>query len=110
MSTTENTLEEHPHEHPSEQTYVKMAIFLGVVTAIEVGIIYVERLQRWLVLLLTLLMVLKFWGVAAYFMHLKFDSKIFRRFFVLGIVLALAIFGIVLWMFTYGDRLPGAAA
>jgi hypothetical protein len=43
-------------------------------------------------------------------MHLKFDSKIFRRFFILGIILAMAIYGVVLWTFTFADRLPGAAS
>lgn len=108
--TTENSLEEHTHDHPSEFQYVKVAIFLGIVTALEVAVVYIGALESLLVPILGTMMVVKFLAVAAYFMHLKFDSKIFRRFFVLGILLAIAIFGIVLWTFTVADRLPGAAS
>ena len=41
-------------------------------------------------------------------MHLKFDSHIFRRFFVTGIVLALIVFAIVMAVFfTRGGPAPG---
>jgi hypothetical protein len=42
---------------------------------------------------------MKFFLVAMWFMHLRFDSKIFRRLFVAGIVLATIVFGIVLLTF-----------
>ncbi len=108
--TTETSLEEHAHDHPSEFQYVKVAIFLGIVTALEVIVVYISALENLVIPILGVMMVVKFGAVAGYFMHLKFDSKIFRRFFVLGIVLAIAIFGIVLWTFTVADRLPGAAS
>jgi caa(3)-type oxidase subunit IV len=40
--------------------------------------------------------VVKFVLVALWFMHLRFDSHIFRRFFLIGVVLALVVFGVVL--------------
>jgi hypothetical protein len=41
-------------------------------------------------------------------MHLKFDSKVFRRLFIAGLVLALSVFGFVLWMFfARGGPAPG---
>jgi len=107
---TETPLEEQAHDHPTEFQYIKVAIFLAIATAIEVGVIYVTALEALLVPILGFLMVVKFVAVAAYFMHLKQDSKIFRRLFVLGIVLAIVIFGIVLWTFTVAERLPGAAS
>jgi cytochrome c oxidase subunit IV len=55
------------------------------------------------------MMLVKFTMVAAYFMHLKFDSKIFRRLFIVGILLALAVYGVALWTFTFAHRLPGAS-
>lgn len=108
-SPTETTLEEHGHDHPSEFQYVKIAIFLGIVTALEVGVVYVTALEHLFIPILGIMMVIKFWAVAAYFMHLKYDSKIFRRFFILGIVLAMAIFAVALWTMTFGERLPGAS-
>jgi cytochrome c oxidase subunit IV len=110
MSTTEPELEEHAHDHPSEFQYVKVAIFLGIVTALEVAVVYIGALENLLVPILSAMMLIKFFAVAAYFMHLKFDSKIFRRFFILGIILAIAIYGVVLWTFTFADRLAGAAS
>jgi len=41
----------------------------------------------------------KFVMVALYFMHLKFDNRIFKRLFVLGLILAFVVFGIVLATF-----------
>lgn len=110
MSTTETSLEEHAHDHPSEFQYVKIAIFLGIVTALEVVVVYIESLTNLIVPILSAMMIVKFVAVAGYFMHLKFDSKIFRRFFVLGIILAMAIYGVVLWTFTFAERLAGAAS
>ena len=103
-------MEEQAHEHPSELQYVKVAIFLAIVTALEVAVVYIGSLENLIIPILGVMMVVKFVAVAGYFMHLKFDSRVFRRFFVLGIVLAIAIFGIVLWTFTVADRLPGAAS
>ena len=50
-------------------------------------------------LLLCALALAKATMVAMYFMHLKFDSKLFRRLFVTGIVLAFVVFTIVLLTF-----------
>jgi cytochrome c oxidase subunit 4 len=72
-------------------------------------VIYVSAWRDLMRPLLGVMMLVKFSMVALYFMHLKFDSKIFRRFFVLGIILALVVFGVVLWTFTFANRLPGSA-
>jgi cytochrome c oxidase subunit 4 len=42
------------------------------------------------------MMVAKFALVALFFMHLRFDSKLFRRLFVTGIILAIAVYMIAL--------------
>ena len=86
---------------------MKVAIILAIVTALEVAIYYVPSIRDFLVPSLLIFAVIKFVMVGAYFMHLKFDSPIFRRFFVVGIVLALAVFGVVLWFFfTHGGAAP----
>jgi hypothetical protein len=44
-------------------------------------------------------------------MHLRFDSRLFRRLFITGIVLAMAIFAIVLTFFaTHGGPAPGVSS
>ncbi|HUR76522.1 MAG TPA: cytochrome C oxidase subunit IV family protein [Acidimicrobiales bacterium] len=99
MSTTVEHPEHHEHadmniehahhDHPSDWTYIKVALVLGVMTAIEVALSYVEvGEERITVGLLLAFAVAKFATVVAYFMHLKFDHPWFRRLFVTGIVLA----------------------
>ena len=65
------------HEHGmSNAGYVKIAILLAVLTAIEVATYYVDFGALFLPTLLVLMSV-KFFIVVSYFMHLKFDNKIF---------------------------------
>ena len=93
--------------HPSPRKYVGVAVILAIVTALEVAIYYVPAIRDFLVPALLLFALMKFVMVAMYFMHLKFDSPIFRRFFVTGLLLTLAVFGVVLWFFfTHGGAAP----
>ena len=99
----------HMADHPSPRKYVNVAIILALVTAVEVAIYYVTALGDVLVPILLVLAVVKFVMVGLYFMHLKFDSHTFRRFFVTGIVLALFVFGVVMALFfSSGGPAPGA--
>ena len=84
-------------EHPPPKQYVQVAIALAAVTAVEVGLYYTDLKGYWLVGILMVLALVKFAMVAAYFMHLKFDSPLLRRFFVTGIVLAISVFAIFLF-------------
>ena len=90
---------EELHDHPSPRKYVWIAVILAIITALEVAIYYVPALEDYLVPFLIAFAVVKFIMVAAYFMHLKFDSKLFRRFFVTGIVLGFIVFTVVLLLF-----------
>jgi cytochrome c oxidase subunit 4 len=86
--------------HPGPAEYVKVAIVLALVTAAEVALYYVTSLPRpWYVVLLMVFMVFKFSLVVLWFMHLRFDSKIFRRLFVTGVLLAATVYIIVLLTF-----------
>ena len=76
------------HEHPSDLQYVYVALFLAAVTAAEVGVYYVEALEGLLVPILVVMALVKFTVVVLWFMHLRFDSRLFRRLFVAGFVLA----------------------
>lgn len=109
-------MEEHAmdteHSHPEPRKYVGIAIVLAVVTAAEVGIYYIEALsQEMLVGFLLFFALIKFVMVASWFMHLKFDSRIFRRLFVAGVVLAIIVFSVVLTLFfARGGAAPGLGA
>lgn len=95
-----------PH-HPSDASYVKIALFLAVVTALEVGTYFWEDIfgktpsTAALVLTLFPMMIVKFGTVALYFMHLKYDNPILRRVFVFGLVLATVVYGILAFAFDY---------
>jgi cytochrome c oxidase subunit 4 len=47
------------------------------------------------------MMVVKFWMVAAYFMHLKQDNTMFTRMFVGGLLLATGVYCIALSTFQF---------
>lgn len=84
------------HSHPSPAKYVGIALLLGVITALEVGLYYIHMPEWLLVTFLMVLAFLKFVMVAAFFMHLKFDSPMLRRLFITGIVLAAVVYTVAL--------------
>lgn len=85
------------HAHPNEVLYIKIAAVLFFITAAEVAVYYVESLEGMtLVAILLVMSVVKFALVAMFFMHLRFDSPIFRRLFIAGILLAIGVYMIVL--------------
>jgi cytochrome c oxidase subunit IV len=83
----------HPteHPHPSASGYLKVAVILTILTAIEVWVYYQDYLREFLAPILLALSALKFGFVAAFYMHLKFDNKLFTAFFVGGLLLAASI-------------------
>jgi cytochrome c oxidase subunit 4 len=98
-TTEDHVHAEHQHEHPSDGTYIKVALVLGAITAAEVGVYYIDLSTEGLLLLLIPMMVAKFAIVAAFFMHLRFDSKLFRYFFLTGLAFATVCYLIVLTTF-----------
>ncbi|HEV3475301.1 MAG TPA: cytochrome C oxidase subunit IV family protein [Actinomycetota bacterium] len=86
--------------HPGPREYIVIAIVLAVVTGLEVALFYLNFLPSSVVVAsLLVLMVIKFSLVVLWFMHLRFESPIFKRLFVTGVILALSIFLAVLVMF-----------
>ena len=89
------------HAHPGPKTYAKIAVVLTAITAVEVLVFYIDALKNYLVPILAVLSAIKFYLVASYYMHLKFDNKVFTRLLIGGIVLAFAIMLWLLALFTY---------
>lgn len=75
----------------SDAFYVKIALALALLTGMEVTLSYIDIGALFLPLLL-ILMVVKFFMVALFFMHLKFDSKWFSFFFYSGLFLAVGCY------------------
>jgi len=84
--------------HPSPFQYVMIAVILCVITGFEVGTYYLPKdFPRPLyVTILLALALTKFTTVVAWYMHLRTDRPVFRRFFVLGAIGALTLYAIVL--------------
>jgi cytochrome c oxidase subunit IV len=84
--------------HPSPFQYVIIAMILVVITAVEVGVSYLDGdIPKGLIIFLLLSMgLVKFVTVAAYYMHLKTDKHVFRRFFIMAGVGAIILYTIVL--------------
>ncbi len=77
--------------HPTPLTYIKVAVILAIITAVEVAVFYIDVLEPAFLAIFLILSAVKFAIVVLFYMHLKFDAKIFTRFFVAGFVLAVIV-------------------
>lgn len=77
--------------HPTARTFVNVGAVLFLLTAAEFGIVYLEGMRSFVVALLVILATAKFYLVASYFMHLRFDHKLLSWAFAVGLVLAILI-------------------
>src|SRR5262249_9782481 len=91
IAAHEETVHGTGHAHPSDLQYVYVALFLGAITGAEIVLGYQDQNAVTIAALIALMLV-KFATVALWFMHLRFDSILFRRFFVTGIVLAAIVY------------------
>ncbi|MFM7069670.1 MAG: cytochrome C oxidase subunit IV family protein [Actinomycetes bacterium] len=108
MSTTidvDNHSAAHPGEHhdhgPTDGQYFRVFWILVAITALEVSTYWWDDIfnadtKKIAVPALLIMMVIKFFMVALFFMHLKFDRPILRRIFYSGMVLAIAVYVVAL--------------
>ncbi len=97
--------EDHPGEHWTDLKFVYLAIGLAGITAIEVALSYmVDDLGPVFLPLLILLMMIKFFAVVSYFMHLKFDNRLFSLLFYMGLFLAVGVYIAALFTFKFFSR------
>src|SRR5687767_15887228 len=89
-------------EHPTWSTYWKVAVILTLITVIEVWVYYIPSFvaSRAFVPSLLVMSAAKFVIVVMFYMHLKYDDKLFRALFtgpliidVLTLVALLFLFG-----------------
>lgn len=86
--------------HPTPFKYVMIFLVLVVVTGVEIAISYLEGSvsSGVIVALLLIFGLFKFVLVALYYMHLRTDQPMFRRFFIVGAVAAIVIYTVLLAM------------
>lgn len=91
-------VEPEEHAHPDPSAYVGIAVILAIATAVEIALFYLEEDLSSTIITVSLLvlMVIKFFLVALWFMHLRFEARIFRHMFYGGAVLAVVAYGVVL--------------
>ena len=80
------------YSHKMDLLYVKVAGVLVVLTGIEIYASYADYLDKAFLPLMLVLMVIKFLLVVLFFMHLRWDSKLFGRLFWAGALLAVAVY------------------
>jgi len=99
----EGDLHHDDHEHGlTDLGYIKVAIALAIITAIEVAISYmVDDLGVLFLPLLIGLMLIKFFSVVLFFMHLKFDNRLFGVLFYMGLGLAVGVYIAALFTFKF---------
>jgi cytochrome c oxidase subunit 4 len=73
----------HVEHHPQWSTYWKVALILTIITVGEVWMYYIPAMvaSRAFVPTLLILSALKFAIVVMFYMHLKYDHKLFRALF-----------------------------
>ena len=99
--------ETHHEAHESrDKQYVLIALFLAALTVVEVLTYATPQLfggkaSVTLIIALMALMAIKFWTVAWFFMHLKFDKRLLTVAFYAGVGLALAVYIAILSIFRF---------
>ena len=87
--------------HPTPKTYLYVAIILAVITAIEVAVFYANWLGHGIIPVLAILSGTKFALVAMFYMHLRYDNRLFSSLFVGGLALAGAVIFALLGLFRF---------
>ncbi len=90
--------------HPSDWLYVQIAVILALITAAEVST-YVVDFGDLMLPALMVMMVVKFVMVVLFFMHLRFDHKLFSWVFFAGLVLAALVYIAALTTFEFWQNL-----
>ena len=89
----------HAHEGASVGTYVRVALVLTAITALEVGAIYIRFLTPVVVPLLLVMATAKFVLVVMFFMHLRYDPRpltfVFAGPLVIATLLGLSLLALV---------------
>ena len=104
MSETEEIAGGEAHA-PAEQahmtpaTYTKIFILLTIITLVEVVVYYIEAWRPAFMPIFLLLSAAKFIAVVMFFMHLRFDSRLFSWMLVGGFTLATCIIIALLGLF-----------
>jgi cytochrome c oxidase subunit IV len=90
------------HHHPTWKTYRWVALILTLITIVEVWVYYIPSFvaSRLFVPSLLIMSAVKFAIVVMFYMHLKYDAKLFRALFTGPLVVA--ILSLISLLFLFG--------
>ncbi len=89
------------HEHPTWKEYKWVALILTLITVVEVWIYYTPFSKTpFFVPVLLIMSVAKFTIVVMFYMHLKYDHKLFRALFTGPLTIAMATLISLLFLFS----------
>jgi cytochrome c oxidase subunit IV len=89
------------HAHPDGWTYIKVAFILFVITVAEVWAYYIPSLVASSLFnpALIVMSAAKFAIVVLFYMHLKYDHKLFKALFTGPLIVAMATIFALLFLF-----------
>jgi len=92
---------DHVHEHPTWKQYKWVAFWLTLITVVEVWLYYVPSFKATGAFVPTLLILsaVKFTVVVLFYMHLKYDHKLFRALFTGPLAIAMTTILALLLLF-----------
>ena len=89
------------HEHPSWKQYKWVALILTLMTVVEVWVYYTPLKQSVVFAPMLLIMsAIKFAIVVAFYMHLKYDHRLFRALFIGPLIIAMSTLVALLFLFS----------
>lgn len=88
-------------EHPGWSTYWKVATILTLITVLEVWVYYIPSFvaSRAFVPALLIMSAIKFGIVVLFYMHLKYDHRLFRALFTGPLIIAMTTIVVLLFLF-----------
>ncbi|MEP7289240.1 MAG: cytochrome C oxidase subunit IV family protein [Chloroflexota bacterium] len=87
-----NKSEEHEHQLPGEGTYFTVFLVLALLTLVELLVTYIPVIK---IPLLLALAATKAWLVVQFYMHLRYDSKVFTWALLIPVGIGLLIMIII---------------
>ena len=92
----------HAHAHPTWKQYKWVALILLVITVIEVWVYYIPSFvaSKLFVPALLIMSAVKFAIVVLFYMHLKYDARLFRALFTGPLIIA--VLTLISLMFLFG--------
>ena len=100
--THQPAVEAHHEVHIDWKTYRWVALILFVITVAEVWAYYIPGFSatRWFVPMILILGTVKFVIVVMFYMHLKYDARLFRALFTGPLIIA--VITLISLMFLFG--------